>query len=108
MNPESKIQREILVAANQGDSRLFRNNIAKMKHHGRWLSFGIPGKGGSDLLGWTSKTITSEMVGQKIAIFTSIEVKTPTGKPTKEQTRWLNLVNEVGGIGRIIRDAKEL
>ena len=108
MKPESQIQREILIAANRGETRLFRNNIAKIKHHDRWISFGIPGKGGSDLLGWTSKTITPEMVGQKIAIFTSIEVKTPTGKPSKQQTQWLELVNRVGGIGRIIRDANEL
>jgi len=105
---ESEIQRQILIAANRGNRRLFRNNIAKIKHKGRWISFGIPGPGGSDLIGWTTKTITPEMVGQKFAIFTSIEVKTPTGKASEQQKNWLRLVENVGGIAKIARSPQDL
>lgn len=105
---ESEIQREIIVAGNRGGMRLFRNNIAKIQHRGRWLSFGIPGKGGADLIGWTTQTVTPEMVGKKLAVFTSIEVKTPTGRASKEQENWLKQVNNAGGIAKIIRDKNEL
>lgn len=109
MNEETKIQRGIMIAANsRDDMRLFRNNVAKIHYRGRWLSFGIPGKGGSDLIGWKRVKITPDMVGEDVAVFTSVEVKTPKGRPTKEQKQWLELVESFGGIALIARGKEDL
>jgi hypothetical protein len=63
------------------------------------------------LIGWRTITITPEMVGQQLAVFTSIEVKTPTGRIRPEQQAWLDTVQTAGGIAgiaRSIRDANEI
>ncbi len=108
MKSESEIQREIIIAGNRDGMRLFRNNVSKIKHQGRWLSFGIPGPGGSDLIGWKSITITEEMVGDTVAVFASVEVKTPKGRVAEKQRLWLNLVRSFGGIGIIARSVDDL
>jgi hypothetical protein len=51
------------------------------------------------------------MVGQRVAIFTSIEVKTTTGRTTPAQQAWMGTVRGAGGIAgvaRSVRDAKEI
>jgi hypothetical protein len=51
------------------------------------------------------------MVGHQLAVFTSIEVKTPTGRIRPEQQAWLDTVQTAGGIAgiaRSIRDANEI
>jgi len=51
------------------------------------------------------------MVGSQVAVFTSIEVKTPTGRIRPEQHAWLSTVQQSGGIAgiaRSIQDANDL
>jgi hypothetical protein len=38
------------------------------------------------------------MVGQQVAVFASIEVKTPTGRIRPEQRAWMETVQAAGGI----------
>ena len=47
------------------------------------------------------------MVGQQVAVFTSIEVKTPTGRIRPEQQQWLNAVQAAGGIAGVARSVGE-
>jgi len=63
--------------------------------------------GSSDLIGIKSTEITPDMVGQKIAIFTAIEVKQPNGRTSKEQTNFINMVNSLGGIAFIAHSDDE-
>ncbi len=63
--------------------------------------------GGSDLIGWTPVKITPDMVGKKIAVFTAIEVKTPTGRATDDQINFLHRLAQDGGIGGIARSPEE-
>ena len=70
------------------------------------MQFGLC-KGSADLIGWTSRTITPEMVGQQVAIFTSIEVKTPTGRIRPEQKTWLDAVVKAGGIAAVARSVAD-
>ena len=87
--------------------RLFRNNTGTLRdQHGRPVSFGLC-KGSADLIGWRSVTITPEMVGQQIAVFTSIEVKAATGRIRPEQQQWLNAVQAAGGIAGVARSVGE-
>ncbi|HUQ93849.1 MAG TPA: VRR-NUC domain-containing protein [Bryobacteraceae bacterium] len=54
--------------------------------------------GSSDLIGWTPVTVTPEMVGRKVAVFTAVEVKGEKGKIRPEQARFNAAVNEAGGV----------
>jgi len=108
---ESQIQRDIRIAINQGKTRAWRNNIAKLQVRGQWVNYGIPGPGGSDLIGWHSITIRPEDVGRTVAVFLAIECKSATGKPSPQQSNFINFVQESGGIAGIARsvdDAKNL
>ena len=108
---EQRIQQEIRLTCSTGSTRLFRNNTGTLRdQHGRPVQFGLC-KGSADLIGWTTRTVTPEMVGQRVAVFTSIEVKTPTGRVQPEQQQWLEAVQAAGGIAgvaRSVEDAKAL
>ena len=105
-------------------SRVFRNNVgtgwvgkvSSTNDGGKYIADARPlhsglCTGSSDLIGWTTKEITPDMVGTKVAIFTAIEVKTPNGKASPEQLNFINQVQKSGGIAGIARsenDAVEL
>ena len=63
--------------------------------------------GGGDLLGWRTVEVTPEMVGQQVAVFTSIEVKTPTGRLRPEQEQWMKVVRAAGGIAGVARSVED-
>lgn len=68
-------------------------------------------KGSGDLIGWVEREITPDMVGQRVAVFASLEAKEGTGRPDKDQRTWLQNVKDAGGIAGIVRsvdDAHEL
>lgn len=104
---ESQIQNEIRAACNTGKTRAWRNNIGSAVIHGGRVTFGIPGPGGSDLIGMHSMTITPEMVGGRVAVFTAIECKSAKGKPTAEQASFINFVSAMGGIAGVARSSDE-
>lgn len=107
MASEQSIQQHIRLACSRGPVRLFRNNTGTLKdQHGRPVQFGLA-KGSADLIGWTTRTITPEMVGQQVAVFTSIEVKTPTGRVRPDQKQWLEAVQAAGGIAGVARSVDD-
>ena len=104
---EQKIQQEIRIACGNGSTRLFRNNTGTLRdQNGRPVQFGLC-KGSADLIGWKRVTITPEMVGSTVAVFTSIEVKTPTGRIRPEQQQWLDAVQAAGGIAGVARSVED-
>jgi hypothetical protein len=60
-------------------------------------------KGAHDLIGWKTVTVTPDMVGQRLAIFTGVEVKTPTGRVRKDQKQFHETVEAAGGISVVAR-----
>jgi hypothetical protein len=104
---EQRIQQQIRVACSNGDTRLFRNNTGTLRdQNGRPVSFGLA-RGSADLIGWRTVTITPDMVGQQVAVFTSIEVKTATGRLRPEQQQWLDAVQAAGGIAGVARSVED-
>lgn len=104
---EQSIQQHIRLACSHGPVRLWRNNTGTLKdQHGRPVQFGLC-KGSADLIGWRTITITPEMVGQQVAVFASIEVKTPTGRLRLEQQQWLDAVQAAGGIAGVARSVED-
>ena len=107
MPSEQTIQQHIRLACSKGDCRLFRNNTGTLRdQHGRPVSFGLC-KGSADLIGYRTVTITPDMVGQEVAVFLSIEVKTPTGRIRPEQQAWLETIQAAGGIAGVARSVED-
>ena len=107
MPSEQTIQQHIRIACSRGDTRLFRNNTGTLRDaNGRPVQFGLC-KGSGDLIGWRTVTITPDMVGTTIAVFTSVEVKTPTGRIRPEQQQWLEAVQAAGGIAGVARSVAD-
>jgi hypothetical protein len=96
------IPSRLIARLNRGAVRLFRNNAGVADYGGAKVRYGLlPGSG--DLIGWRSVTITPDMVGQRVAIFVSIECKAPRGRVRQEQARWHRAVTDAGGISAIVR-----
>ena len=93
---ESDIQRLIMLALSEAGCLIWRNNTGVLKN-----AAGIPIKfglcvGSSDLIGLTP-------TGR----FLAVEIKTPTGKATHEQLRFIEAVRARGGIAGIARSPAE-
>ncbi len=76
------------------------------------IGFALPNakplKGAADLIGWTTRIITQDMVGKKIAQFTSIEVKNSKGGiHSYDQLLWLDNINRSGGISISAKSPEE-
>ena len=95
---ETPLLNEIRKAATLAGARLFRNNVGLAYYPGgERVAYGLC-PGSSDLIGWTPVTITPEMVGDTIAVFTSIEAKGKGGVLSKRQIAWLKAVKDAGGL----------
>jgi hypothetical protein len=108
---EGTIIHDIRIALAMPDVRLFRNQVGALEDkRGRWVQFGLC-EGSSDLIGWRSVIATPDMVGQRVAIFTAIEVKTPNGRTEKErlaeQERFVNTVLTHGGLAGFAHNVPE-
>lgn len=69
---------------------------------GKYRRFHGAPKGWPDLAGWETVTVTPEMIGHKIAVFVGEEVKI-TGKLNKYQEMFRGVIEEMGGIFRVIK-----
>lgn len=89
--------------------RLWRNNSGSLPdpRTGRYVQFGVGNPGGSDLIGYRRVTVTPEMVGQDVAVFTAVEVKTARGRVRPEQQRFIDHIRNAGGIAGIARSVDE-
>ena len=87
--------------------RLWRNNTgALVDQQGRFVRFGLC-KGSSDLIGLRSLQITPELVGQRLAQFVALEIKTGSGTVRPEQRAFLRLVHQLGGVGAVCRSIEQ-
>jgi len=108
-NAETTLQQQIRLAVGTiPETRIFRNQVGSLPdpRTGRLVTFGLA-RGSADLIGWRTVTITQAMVGTRLAIFTSIEVKVPKGRIRPEQQAWLAVVQGAGGIAGIARSVTD-
>ena len=126
---EQNLQKLIMVGVSQlRTTTIFRNNvgmgwIGKSKRistpttvklmpgdviiqNARPLHAGLC-EGSSDLIGWTKRTITADMVGKEVAIFTAVEVKNDSGRASAPQLNFIQRIREAGGIAGIARNPIE-
>jgi hypothetical protein len=116
MNETTILQRIRLALGRVPGLRMFRQNCGQawmgkvikrtadmiVMQNPRPVQFGLH-PGSADLIGWRSVTITPDMVGRTVAVFCSIEVKTPAGKLRPDQANWQAQVEEAGGIAIVAR-----
>jgi hypothetical protein len=104
---EHEIQQRIRLASGRGAVRLWRNNTgALVDQQGRYVRFGLC-KGSSDLIGLRALEITPELVGQRLAQFVALEIKTAQGVLSPVQRAFLRLVQELGGVAAVCRSVEE-
>jgi hypothetical protein len=125
---EHEIQQRILLACSKGPSRLWRNNVAlawtgqaqqikqrtslllhpgdAVIRHARPLHAGLC-KGSADLIGLRTITIGPEHLGQRLAVFAAVEVKSATGRVTSEQQAFIEAVQAMGGLAGVARSVRD-
>ena len=113
MKDESQVQQEVQIQARHNNCTLMRNNSGALKDEtGRLVRYGLGNVSkqqteqikSSDLIGITQVTITPEMVGRSIGVFTAIEVKKESWKMDKKldkreqaQKNFIEWVLSLGG-----------
>jgi len=104
---EQAIQQRIRLACSRGRVRLWRNNTGRLRdERGQLVTFGLC-PGSADLIGYRSVTVTAGMVGQTVAVFAAVEVKAERGRPTPEQTAFIEHIRAAGGLAGIARSVEE-
>ena len=102
---ETQLMRQIMLAVSKLIGvRIFRNNTGFDSTNK--LRYGLI-QGSSDLIGWKSITVTPDMVGQKVAVFVALEVKTTKGRATEEQKNFIAVVKGAGGKAEIVRSVTD-
>jgi hypothetical protein len=117
---EHVVQQRILLACGSGTTRLWRNNVGtgwagqatKIQRRGmvavepgdvivrqaRPLHAGLC-VGSSDLIGYRQVN--------GVAQFVALEVKSATGRPTAQQTQFLDHITSAGGCAGIVRSVED-
>ncbi len=127
MKAESEVQAECRLLAPYLGLHLFRNNVGQLLDaEGRPVRYGLANDSkalnkevkSGDLIGWELVTITPDMVGRTLPVFTSIECKREDWKPPRAGTRdfetyeaqltWANLVLRAGGRAQFVTAADQL
>lgn len=128
MNDHTALCNRVLAAVSRTVARLFLNpvgqgvagkaeriNVAGPVHlqpgdyvvrFGQRIEYGLtPGSG--DIIGITPHVVTPADVGRTLGIFTSLEVKTGTGRLATHQKQWRDFVVAAGGIAAEVRSEED-
>lgn len=106
-NAETGLQKRIMLALSSMGRRVWRNNVGTARgKDNRLIRFGLA-PGSSDLIGFVPVEIRQEHLGQTIAVFLAVEVKTARGRPTPEQIAFLECVRRGGGIAGVARSVED-
>lgn len=110
-NKETAIQNQIRLAVAKAGATTFRNVTAqgwagKLADQGQgYVTLANPSPliaglcvGSSDVIGWKPVKITKDMVDQTVAVFVALEIKTPVGRASDDQLRFIATVQRAGGI----------
>ena len=105
---EKRLTEDCLCFESLTGSILFRNdNGMGYRKNGVSFTYGL-GVGSGDQLGWKEKIITADMIGQKVAVFQSVEIKTITDRISLQQLCWYLHVKNAGGIAQVYTEDRFL
>lgn len=117
---EIDFMRRCMKRATDLGARLFRHNVGlawtgdvtKNRdgsitiRNPRPFKSGVPGM--SDLIGWTPREITPDMVGKTVAVYSAVETKSLRGRASTEQQNFISAVQNAGGLAGIARTDEDL
>jgi hypothetical protein len=105
----TELTNESMELASKMGARLFKNvrGLFKSLDGIRKILAGLLTPGASDLIGFKTVIITPEMVGQKIAVFTAIEIKSKSDTVKKQQREFIEFVRAGGGIAGVSRSLED-
>lgn len=93
---ESEVLHKCMLRLTEIGCRVFRNQVGQYAlRDGRFLRSGLC-VGSSDLIGWTP-----------CGRFLAVETKSPGGRVTVEQQRFIDAVNQAGGLGMAVWSADD-
>lgn len=95
-NPETNIMNKIMLAASKKGWHIWRNQVGNFKTMDGSRTINIGVKGSADLMAVKPTVITPDMVGQTLAVFVAVEVKTATGRQSEPQKKWQAAVEKLG------------
>lgn len=110
MNPETKIQRLIMLALSNAGHTVWRNETGRF-----WTGKKIHSDGrnvtlaGGQMIPVGLCVGSSDLVGIQASTgrFFAIEVKTMKGRVSKEQQKFIDHVNKAGGIAGVARSTQD-
>lgn len=117
---ESDVQEQVQVEASKFNSKLWRNNVGAFEDRtGRTVFFGLGNISKlsnkqfktSDLIGFTMVTITPDMVGKKLPVFTAMECKKPSWKYAETirevgQKKFIDVIKTNNGIASFVNSVE--
>jgi hypothetical protein len=125
---DSDLMRSIMARASEEGARVFRNNVGAgwigeptyinrpqtvrlqkgdvVIRAARRIEFGLVA-GASDIIGATPVLIRSEHVGETFALFTGIEVKEGSGRSSKPQKTFAEVMSGLGGLVGVARSVDD-
>jgi hypothetical protein len=118
---EAEIQARIMLKlGSQPEARIFRNHVAEgwtgeavrqedglvLLRNARRGRFGLC-PGSTDLIGWRTIVVTPDLIGQRIAAFLAVEVKSATGRPSDGQRLFVEAVRAAGGLAGVAKSPEQ-
>lgn len=137
MKSEANVLKQIMLAASKLGQTVWRNNVGKawmgkklnfvqltaIDSNGgshvfapgevvvllapRFVEFGLT-VGASDLIGIEEMIITEADVGRTVGVFVAMEVKSKTGRASKEQQKFIGHIAHHGGLAAIVRSPADI
>jgi len=112
--------RATLIKASQLGSRVWRMNVGLawvgevieksdkiiVLSNPRPFKAGVEGM--SDCGGFTPVTVTADMVGKTLPVYTAMENKSGTGRLSTEQRSFLEMVHRNGGLAGVVRSLEDV
>ena len=105
-NTEKRVEQDIMLALSTDGCRVFRNAVGVgYTKDGSVFNYGLC-KGSSDIIGITPITITPDMVGKRIGVFTAVEVKKSEKGygASEDQHRFIKMITDNGGFAGVAYD----
>ncbi len=102
---ENDVTNKVRIAFGKIGAPLYRNNVGYDER--KKLRYGLK-KGSADWIGILPLVITPDMVGKRVGVFLSVEMKSAGGSLQPDQAAWINTVRSAGGIAIVARRPEDI
>lgn len=97
----------VTLVDSRGNSHVFAPGDVVVLKQARFVEFGLV-VGASDLIGIEQMIVTEADVGRTLGVFVALEVKSKTGRASREQKKFLGHIANHGGLAAIVRSPSDI